>query len=92
MLMMLVGLVAATLTSLSYIPQVKKAIPRGSTEDLSLKTLGALATGLGLWIAYGLLQADIVIVGANAAGAALVLTLIAFKLRDLKHARSSASR
>ena len=34
-----VGLTAAALTSLSYLPQVRKAIPRGATQDLSLKTM-----------------------------------------------------
>jgi MtN3 and saliva related transmembrane protein len=28
---------AALLTSLSYVPQVRKALPRGSTGDLSLR-------------------------------------------------------
>ena len=37
MLITIVGLLAAALTSLSYIPQVKKALPPGSTEDLSSK-------------------------------------------------------
>ena len=37
MLFTIVGLFAAALTSLSYIPQVKKALPAGSTDDLSLK-------------------------------------------------------
>jgi MtN3 and saliva related transmembrane protein len=33
------------LTSLSYIPQVRKAWQRGSTSDLSLKMLVALTAG-----------------------------------------------
>lgn len=40
MLITIVGLLAAALTSLSYIPQVKKALPAGSTDDLSSKTQG----------------------------------------------------
>ena len=38
----------AALTSLSYIPQVAKALPVGSTNDLSSKTLAVLAAGLAL--------------------------------------------
>jgi MtN3 and saliva related transmembrane protein len=37
-----VGGLAAFLASLSYIPQVRKAWPRNSTEDLSLAMLTAL--------------------------------------------------
>jgi uncharacterized protein with PQ loop repeat len=48
-----IGVCAAFLTSLSYLPQVQKAWPRGSTSDLSLNMLLALTIGLLLWIAYG---------------------------------------
>jgi MtN3 and saliva related transmembrane protein len=50
MLITIVGLLAAALTSLSYIPQVKKALSTGSTDDLSSKTLAVLATGLVDWV------------------------------------------
>jgi MtN3 and saliva related transmembrane protein len=79
-----IGVCAAVLTSLSYIPQVRKAWPRGSTADLSLKMLIALTTGLLLWIAYGLLKSDWVIVAANSVGAILSGTVLAFKIRDMR--------
>jgi MtN3 and saliva related transmembrane protein len=77
-----IGLVAAALTSLSYLPQVKKAFPRGATKDLSFKTLAVLATGLALWVVYGFLKGDSVIVIANVVGLSLVGVLMTFKLRD----------
>jgi MtN3 and saliva related transmembrane protein len=77
-----IGACAAVLTSLSYIPQVQKAWPRGSTSDLSLKMLLALTTGLLLWTIYGLLKSDWVIVAANSAGATLSASVLAFKIRD----------
>lgn len=79
-----IGACAAILTSLSYIPQVRKAWPRGSTEDLSLKMLIALTAGLLLWIAYGLLKDDWVIVAANSVGALLSVSVLAFKIRDMR--------
>ena len=78
------GVVAAVLTSLSYVPQVRKAWPRGSTKDLSLHMLIVLTAGLLLWVAYGLLRNDWVIVAANSIGAALSGSVLAFKLRDLR--------
>jgi MtN3 and saliva related transmembrane protein len=84
MLITIIGLLAAALTSLSYIPQVKKALPPGSTDDLSSKTLAVLAAGLALWIGYGVLKGDYVIIAANAVGLALVATLIRFKIRDAR--------
>ncbi|WP_249143395.1 SemiSWEET family sugar transporter [Bradyrhizobium liaoningense] len=49
-----------------------KAWPRGSTGDLSLGMLSALTLGLGLWIIYGAIEGDWVIVLANVAGATAV--------------------
>jgi MtN3 and saliva related transmembrane protein len=79
-----IGIAAAVLTSLSYIPQVQKAWPRGSTSDLSLKMLVVLTTGLVLWVGYGLLKGDGVIVAANSVGAALSGSVLAFKIRDIR--------
>lgn len=57
-----IGLIAATCTSLSYIPQIRKALPRGSTSDLSLKMLAVLTSGLAMWVVYGVLKSDWVII------------------------------
>ncbi len=78
----LLGLAAAALTSLSYIPQLRKVLPRGSTGDLSRKMLLTLFTGLSLWIAYGIAIGDLIIVIANATGASLVGTVLGCKIRD----------
>jgi MtN3 and saliva related transmembrane protein len=79
-----IGVCAAVLTSLSYVPQVRKAWPRGSTKDLSLHMLMVLTTGLLLWIGYGVLKTDWVIVAANSVGAALSASVLIFKLRDMR--------
>ena len=79
----ILGIVAAALTSLSYLPQLQKAIPRQSTSDLSLKMLMALSSGLCLWVVYGFAKDDWVIVLANSIGATLSLAVLGFKIRDL---------
>ena len=78
----LVGLAAAICTTVSYIPQVKKAWQTGSTGDLSLKMLAILATGIALWVVYGLLKADVVIIMANTVSLLLLASLLVFKLRE----------
>jgi MtN3 and saliva related transmembrane protein len=82
-----IGVAAAVLTSLSYIPQVRKAWSRGSTADLSLTMLVVLTTGLLLWVGYGLLKSDWVIVAANSVGGALSASVLAFKIRDIRSGR-----
>jgi MtN3 and saliva related transmembrane protein len=76
------GAAAALLASLSYVPQVRKAWPRGATKDLSLGTLTALTFGLGLWIVYGVLLRDWVIILANITGATLAAIVLGCKVRD----------
>jgi MtN3 and saliva related transmembrane protein len=78
-----IGTFAATLTSLSYVPQLQKAWPRGSTSDLSLRTLTILTLGLLLWLAYGVMKEDRVIIVANGIGAALSAIVLVFKVRDI---------
>ena len=82
-----IGVLAAILTSLSYVPQVRKAWPRGSTKDLSLHMLAVLTGGLVLWVIYGLMKGDLVILIANCVGAALSGSVLAFKIRDLRARR-----
>jgi MtN3 and saliva related transmembrane protein len=79
----ILGMLAATLTSLSYLPQLQKAMPRNSTSDLSLKMLVVLSAGVCLWIVYGVLKDDWVIILANSIGATLSLAVLGFKIRDL---------
>ena len=78
----LVGFAAAVCTTISYIPQVKKCWQTGSTSDLSLKMLLILATGIGLWVAYGVLRGDMVIVVANSLSLLLLCNLLIFKVRE----------
>ena len=78
----LVGFVAAFCTTVSYIPQVKKCWQTGSTGDLSLKMLAILATGIALWVVYGIMKGDIVIIVANAVSLLFLLNLLFFKVRE----------
>jgi MtN3 and saliva related transmembrane protein len=80
----LIGAAAAFCTTVSYIPQLKKVWDTGETGDLSLKMLLLLASGLALWIFYGLMRSDIVIVAANAVSLTLLGCIIWFKLRERK--------
>ncbi len=48
------GLVASTLATLAFLPQVVKTWRTRSADDFSLVTLLMLEGGVGLWILYGL--------------------------------------
>jgi uncharacterized protein with PQ loop repeat len=53
-------------TTAANLSQLKKAWITGQTDDLSLKALILFGLGLVLWITYGFLQRDLVIILAKA--------------------------
>jgi MtN3 and saliva related transmembrane protein len=75
-----VGLAAAVCTTAANLPQLKKAWTTGQTDDISLKMLLLLSCGLGLWVVYGVLREDIVIILANGISLALLAGLVYLKL------------
>jgi len=75
-----IGLAAAVCTTAANLPQLKKAWTTGQTDDISLKMLLLLACGLGLWVVYGVLQEDFVIVLASGISLALLSGLLCLKL------------
>ena len=91
----LIGAAAAICTTASYIPQLRKCWKTGETGDLSLKMLLLLAGGLGLWLVYGFMRGDAVIIIANAISLVLLGGILFFKIRGPKSshdARNSADR
>jgi len=77
-----IGAVAACCTTGSLVPQLQKCWQTGSVEDLSLRMLLLRGSALALWIAYGVLKPDILIIVANAISLALLLAILFFKLRS----------
>ena len=89
MLTTVLGVCASILTTASYVPQLVKAWRTGAADDLSLKMLFILLSGLVLWVAYGARQGDLVIVVANGVSAMLLSAIIILKSRSR---RGKASR
>jgi MtN3 and saliva related transmembrane protein len=77
-----IGFGAAVCTTVSYYPQLKKCWETGSAGDLSLKMFATLSVGIALWVVYGVLKADIVIIIANAVSLLLLMGILYFKLRE----------
>ncbi|MFN3360210.1 MAG: SemiSWEET transporter [Pseudanabaenaceae cyanobacterium] len=75
----ILGYVAATLTTLSFLPQVIKVWQTRSTKDLSLTTLIALNVGIFLWLIYGLVLGAMPVIVANGVTLILTLTMLFFK-------------
>ena len=74
-----VGLAAAVCTTGANLPQLKKAWTTGQTDDISMNMLLVLASGLALWIVYGALKEDVVIILANGISLTLIGGLLYLK-------------
>lgn len=76
-----VGTIAALCTTISYVPQVRKCWETGKADDLSLKMFLLLTAGISLWVVYGFLRGDFVIIAANSASLCFLAVILYFKLR-----------
>jgi MtN3 and saliva related transmembrane protein len=79
-----IGVVAAFCTTVSYIPQLRKCWTTGKTGDISLKMFLILSFGVGMWVVYGVIKGDFVIILANAVSLALLCAILFFKVRELR--------
>lgn len=77
----ILGLVAATLTTISFLPQAIKVIKTKNTKDLSLVMYIALTSGVLLWLIYGFLLNDIPIMIANAITLVFATTILFMKVK-----------
>jgi MtN3 and saliva related transmembrane protein len=71
-----IGILAAFLTTLSFVPQIIKAYHTKRMKDVSRYLMILFTTGSILWIVYGVLHEDLVIIGANATAATFNLILL----------------
>lgn len=66
MISQFVGLAASALTAFSFVPQVVKMYKSKHARDVSLATLIQLSSGVTLWMVYGVMIRDRIIILANA--------------------------
>ncbi len=76
-----IGLVAATITTLSFIPQLIKTWKLKETKDISLLMFVTLGVGIILWIIYGFLLWDLPLILANSITFIFVLIILFFKFK-----------
>jgi MtN3 and saliva related transmembrane protein len=77
----IIGLAAATCTTISFLPQAIQVIKTKHTKDLSLAMYSIFTTGIFLWLVYGILVKDIPLIIANVITFILAATILIMKLR-----------
>lgn len=77
----LIGSIAATLTTASFIPQALHTFRTKDVRGISLGMYSAFTSGVALWLVYGWLLGELPIVIANAVTLSLALAILVMKLR-----------
>ena len=86
----MLGFVAGTLTTVSFVPQAVKTWRTRHCDDLSWGMLVLFAAGVGAWLAYGLVLGNPPIITANAVTLGLVLLIAAMKLAFSSRSRQGS--
>ena len=77
----LIGYMAATLTTVSFVPQALHSFKTKDVSGISLGMYSIFTLGIALWLAYGVLISAWPIVIANVITLALASLILALKLR-----------
>jgi MtN3 and saliva related transmembrane protein len=76
-----IGLLAGTLTTISFVPQIVKIWKSKHARDISLGMFAIFSSGVVLWLIYGIATGATPVIVANSVTLGLSLTILAFKIR-----------
>ncbi len=77
----LLGLIAAMLTTSSFVPQVVRTWRLKETKDISLWMFLLIGAGIFLWMIYGFLIRDLPVIAANMVSFMFVSLILYFKIK-----------
>jgi MtN3 and saliva related transmembrane protein len=87
-----IGFIAGTLTTVSFVPQVLQTFRSKRCDDLSWGMLLAFSTGVCLWFVYGVFLRSAPIMLANLVTLVLLIWLVVMKIRYRRAIPRSAHR
>jgi MtN3 and saliva related transmembrane protein len=76
----ILGLIGATLTTVSLLPQLLKVLKTRSTKDISAVMLVLLSSAFIVWLAYGILIGDVPLIIANSFAITQAVIILIFKI------------
>jgi len=80
-IVMILGLLAAVLTTISLLPQLIRVIRTKSTKDISTGMFSLFCCGVFLWFIYGLLTNNLPIILANLLAFIQALIILFYKIK-----------
>lgn len=85
-----IGVVAACLTTLSFLPQALRIWRLGSARDVSLTMYLMMFAGQVMWLTYGAVIGSASLIFSNVSALVLVGSVLLLKLRDVRVAAVKA--
>ncbi|WP_297432338.1 SemiSWEET transporter [uncultured Cetobacterium sp.] len=82
--MRIIGIIAATLTTIAFFPQVIQVIKSKDTKSISLTMYILFVTGVLLWVLYGFYLNDLPIIIANSIVAVASTIILCYKIREIR--------
>ena len=76
-----IGAAGAVLTTVCWLPQAIQLMRERDTRAISLTATSGFTAGMLLWLLYGTALADWPLIGSSAITLALMLVILALKLR-----------
>jgi MtN3 and saliva related transmembrane protein len=77
----IIGSIAATLTTISFVPQVVKLVKTRHTKDISLSMYIIFTIGVALWLVYGIMLGRLPIIMSNAITLILTSVILYIKIK-----------
>jgi MtN3 and saliva related transmembrane protein len=77
------GLCAAFCSTFAMLPQALRIWRTGQVEQLSGGTFSLMFGGATLWLVYGIMKSDFIIIAANITGLIFIVYISVMKLRSI---------
>jgi len=78
---LILGVVAGTLCTLSFVPQVVKIAKNKNARDISLITFLMFSGGVAVWLWYGIVLGEWPLIISNTITLFLALVILAMKIK-----------
>jgi MtN3 and saliva related transmembrane protein len=77
----LLGYAAATLTTVSFVPQAWRTFRTRDVSGISLRMYSIFTTGIAVWLAYGIVLGELPMILANSLSLVLACAVLVMRIR-----------
>ncbi|MBC6905226.1 glutathione synthetase [Saccharophagus sp. K07] len=87
-----IGYIAAFFTTFSFAPQALLTLRSRDTRTLSLGMYGMFVAGVTVWLIYGVMRDDVIIIAANGITLLLSVPILSMKIYNLVWGNEKVNR